>query len=64
VAYAGVLWECQVPAKDKAIFDQRIKANPVYVKYSEPIEAYEIDHWLEEQGYKRVVTKEDIGGGK
>jgi hypothetical protein len=59
VAYAGVLWECQVPAKDKAAFDQKIKAKPVYVKYSEPMEADEIDHWLEEQGYARIVAKEE-----
>lgn len=64
VAYAGVLWECQVPVKDKAQFDQKIKAKPVYVKYSEPMEAEEIDHWLEQQGYKRVVPKEEIKVGK
>jgi hypothetical protein len=61
VAYAGVLWECQVPAKDKAAFDQKIKAKPVYVKYSEPMEADEINHWLEEQGYARVAPKEEVG---
>jgi hypothetical protein len=55
-----------VPAKDKAAFDQKIKAKQVYIKYSEPMEADQIDHWLEEQGYKRVMVKEEvkIGDGK
>jgi hypothetical protein len=64
VAYAGVLWTCQVPAKDKAVFDQRIKAKQVYVKYSEPMASDEIDHWLNMQGYARVVPKEDKEIGK
>jgi hypothetical protein len=54
IAYVGTLWECQVPEKDKVEFDQKIKAKPVYIAYSEPVE--DIDKWLSDKGYKRVVV--------
>lgn len=65
VAYAGVLWEFQIPAKNKVAIRAQIAQKPVYIAISEPMEADQIDHWLEQQGYKRVVEKEDkVGVGK
>ena len=59
IAYCGVLWITQVPDNEKTLFDQKIKAIPEHIIYSEPLANDEIDKWLGERGYKRVVPKDE-----
>lgn len=64
VAYAGVLWEGQMTKlPNKAAAENAIRAKAVYIHMSDSIEADQIDRWLEEQGYKKVLPKEEGKGG-